>query len=163
MEQQPIGTTIHRKSSRWTLSILSAIGLIMTVAIFSILGAKGGHCDIPLREWLFIFSGTLGLISVTSMIVETCLIKCLSYRTGFYSYNIAMGFGITFLFIWLSIGSYFILSSSTCRDNFKVGYDLTLSIFGVFFLISALMIGLLLAGIFSGFFDKRKSNQFLNG
>ncbi|CAG9318130.1 unnamed protein product [Blepharisma stoltei] len=161
MEQQPERKipeeSLHNKVIRYMLSLLGIGGISLMIVIAAIVGSTDDECnDDPLKEWLIILAIFLPFPSLALIIVEIFFYRSLIrpfYRNLYYLFLIISLFVI---FIWMAIGCYFLRDDYSCLIKYEDGYDLSLSLFVIFFMFGAFMIAILALGIlFKAFEDKQ--------
>lgn len=115
-------------SSRTCLALCSTLPFIIAISV--ILAQSDDDCDKPIRTWLFVTLATitfsLGFYLLFNIIVLNCLnSQSVGLTIVIQGLNGLLGI---FFIAWVIVGTVWLFDDSSCQDDFKDGYNMTLAI-----------------------------------
>ena len=130
-----------------SVKVCSALftSLPFIIAICAVLADSDDDCDNPIRLWLFVTLATmcfsLGFYLLFNVVVLHYLkADSIQLRVAILCLNGLLGLFFT---AWVIVGSIWLFEDSSCKDDFKHGYNMTLAILIICY-ISYALIGLVL-------------------
>ena len=138
-----------------------AINLAASIAIIVILAEESDDCGLSLRTYLLVFDIALGVLGLTTVLIECFGHKCIKSTVGVAFYYTFLAISIGCVFVMQGVGLYIIGGDENCGNDFSLGYQALLYISAFYFILGGLATGVLIFFMLNNTIVARKGYQSL--
>lgn len=101
---------------------LTVVNFMQVLIGLFILTSTTGDCEKPIRSWIIVVISVFGFHSVFLFSMRIIPEKFSGFTIGINTLT------LSFIFLWILVGTVWVIHDDKCEDDFKAGYELVLLI-----------------------------------